>query len=193
YSLHPLAGAEARHLLFLEPVLSILTGLGLAELLLAGVESGAAVGWRAVLALLLLGVFAADRGLQVIHLARDDTIYRPLGRSGPALAPEMLRFRDGHGVDHIMSEDWDLSWRLVFASGERIPATHSSLWLGRLLREQPWLHAEHWAVILPGGEAADLAHVRRLLARQASVVPQHVAGRDVYLLSPPADPGKGEP
>jgi len=191
YALHPRAGEEARHLLFLEPVLSILTGLGCAELLGAGAESGRAHLRRWAVALLAL--LGADRAVQIVRLAADDGIYGPLGRSDPRLAGEMLRFLADHRIDHIMSEDWDLSWRVVFESGERIKATHSSLWLGRLLREQPARRGEHWALVMPPVDAAEQVHVRKRLARQGLLLPQHVAERDVYLLEVLQTTGQAAP
>ncbi len=173
YSLHPDAGQEARHLLFLEPALSILAGLGLAAALARG-------GRFAVAAGLVLAVTACDRAVQYVRLFRDDGVYGPLGRSDPGDADALIAFLDARRVAHVMSEDWDLSWRIVFRTQERITASHSTLWLGRLFREGD-LRGGAYALILPPRKHAD-QRIHRLMRKEGIAEEHLVAGRRVFIL-----------
>ncbi len=175
FALHPLAGAEARHLVFLEPALSILTGLGL-----FAAWRGGSRGVRAA-AVVIAAIVAGDRIVQHARLFADRGVYGPLGRSEPAAVDGVIAFLDAERVDRVMSEDWDLSWRIVFKTAGRITASHSDLWLGRLLREYRERHGELYAVIVSDAEGAQ-AHVRKLIAREAGIGPHRVGNADVYLL-----------
>lgn len=174
YSLHPDAGQEARHLLFLEPPLSILAGLGIADAL-------GRPGRLARVASLALALTLCDRGAQYVRVLGDDGVYGPLGRSDPRDADALIEFLRERGVAHVMSEDWDLSWRIVFKTQERVTATHSVLWLGRLFR-QGQLRSGAYALIIPRGDPSE-QRLRHLLAKAGISERYVVAGRSVYVLS----------
>jgi hypothetical protein len=176
YSLHPLAGEESRHLLFLDPALSVLAGLGLSSLL-----SMPRSALRTA-SLALCCVAALNRAVQHARLMADDGVYGPLGRSEPGDADRILAFLDAHGVRHLMSEDWDLSWRVVFRSHERITSTHSDLWLRRLLKDYVTRQGDAYALVVEPGNPGR-THIHEVLHRYGVDAPRRIAGRDVYLLS----------
>lgn len=178
YAVHPLAGQDARHLLFLDPPLSMLAGLGLADALAHQRDGGPSTLARA--AALTVALALGDRAGQTARLFADDFVYGPLGRSDPRDADAMVAFLDAHRIDHVMTGDWDLSWRIVYRTRERITATHSALWLGRLLREKD-LGREGWAVVSAPGTPGEEA-IRRRLVKRGLGVPYRVAGRTVYVV-----------
>jgi lysophospholipase L1-like esterase len=181
YSMHPLAGQDARHLLFMEPSLSILSGLGLAEAWARRRSLPALVAWGGAL---LLTVAFADRVWQGARLFQDDGVYGPLGRSDPRAADATLALLKAHGVDRVVSEDWDLSWRIVFKSDERITARHSLASVRRALSEDD---AHPFAVILnPGGRRE--RRVSRVTSEGEGVERFAVAEKAVYVVhnAPPA-------
>jgi hypothetical protein len=127
FALHPDAGSSARYLLFLEPSLSILAGLGVhAALRRGGAASTAAAA--------LLAVTLADRAREAARVARDETIHGISGRGAPGTAPAVLAALEGAGIRHAMIEDWDVRWRVAFLSGDRAQTHHFSR---RWFREPP--------------------------------------------------------
>jgi hypothetical protein len=184
YSMHPLAGQDARHLLFLEPPLSILAGLGLAEAWKRRAALPRAVAWGG---LLLVVMAFSDRAWQAARLFEDDGVYGPLGRSDPRVADLMVAFLDGQGIARVVSEDWDLTWRIVFKTGERIAAVHAYAQLPRLLAraDSPPL-----AVILEPGTRVG-RKIGRRLERDERAEQFPVAGKAVYVVKrAPETPGR---
>ena len=156
FSLHPLAGEEARPLVFLEPALSILTGLGLASLM----------GTHRSLAMTLAAALLLSRSSEYVRLLGDERILGPLGPSDPRVAPQIASLLEAQGIDRVVTDDWDLGWRIAFLTRERISVTHSFGTLGKLLRDDD--ERPRTAVIV-NAASADADRVSRLLERRGLV------------------------
>ncbi|HWX24890.1 MAG TPA: hypothetical protein VN083_07610, partial [Vicinamibacteria bacterium] len=166
FSLHPLAANSPRYLLFLEPPLSILAGLGAAEAL-------AWSGRRSVrgVAVILVSLVLGDRAVQMTRLAGDDRIYGPDGPSDPRTAEAVMAFLDENGIRRLVTEDWDLGWRIAFKSRERIIALHN---LNNLHQAPPFA-----AVVAEGSE--DDHRVFALLEKRGQPVARYVlSGKAIY-------------
>jgi hypothetical protein len=164
FALHPLADESPRYLLFLEPALSVLVGLSLAE---AWARRGAPRAVGAILVALLL----LDRGWQTARLLADDRIYGPGGRSDPQTAEILIRFLDGRGLDRVITEDWDLGWRIVFKTRERIAVFHN---LNNLHQPSPS------AVIVDEDSEGDERVGTLLRKREIPIERYLLAGKAVY-------------
>jgi hypothetical protein len=120
YATHPFAGEEARHLLPLEPALTILAGLGLAEAL-ARRRSAPAAAWGAAL---LVGLALGNAALQHARLLGDPRILGPRGPVDQRTAREVATLLGERDVRGLVTDDWDLSWRVSFLTQGRIAACH---------------------------------------------------------------------
>jgi hypothetical protein len=177
FCLHPLAAASPRYLLFLMPALSILTALGMAY----AIDRDGPSRMRN----LVLGFFALvllDRGLQAVRLAGDDRIYGPDGASSPKEAEELIRFLDERGISRLVTEDWDLSWRVVFKTQERVSALHN---INNLHQVLPFV------VVAQNSE--DDQRIRALLAKRADPVERvSLRGKAVYAVGVSSRPSSLE-
>jgi 4-amino-4-deoxy-L-arabinose transferase-like glycosyltransferase len=175
YALHPFSGAEARYLVPLEPALTTLAALGLYEAL----RSSRAVA----LASALLLVAVANGSWEHARLMEDRDVLGLRGRR-PAEAGALTRVLEGHGVRHVVSDDWDLFWRLSFASHGRIVGCHAVAeqrdWL-----EQPERHAaRRFAVIVAPDSHRDRALGRRTQRLGIPVLRIEASGKAIHLIGP---------
>jgi 4-amino-4-deoxy-L-arabinose transferase-like glycosyltransferase len=175
FALHPLAGDDARPLVFLEPALSILAGLGLYESLKRR------TGTLALLVLAAAAASVVDRGVEHTRLFRDCSLNGPLGRSDPRDADAMIAFLDANRARGVMSDDWDLSWRIVFKSGERIAACHNVDGLRHATSEEIAGGLRFGLVLNPDSPRDDAA-AHRFANRGIAADRRLVAGKAVYLL-----------
>jgi hypothetical protein len=120
YAVHPLTGSEARHLLPLHPGLWILAGLGLSDAIARPARTP--LSWAA---LALAAAALANGALQQAHLFGDDGIYGTRGRSDARLAPAVAAVLGTEGVSHVVTNDWDLAWRMTFQTRGRIRSCHA--------------------------------------------------------------------
>jgi 4-amino-4-deoxy-L-arabinose transferase-like glycosyltransferase len=176
YALHPLSGAEARYLVPLEPALTTLAALGLYEALRSGRAVSVASG--------LLFAAIVNGSWEHARLYQDREV---LGLRGPrpASTAAVTRVLEGHGVRHVVSDDWDLFWRVSFASHGRIVGCHAVAeqrdWL-----EQPERYAERrFAVIVAAGSHRDRALERRTQRLGIPVVRAEAGGKAIHLIGPP--------
>jgi 4-amino-4-deoxy-L-arabinose transferase-like glycosyltransferase len=168
FALHPLATNSPRYLIFLEPALSILAGLGLTEAL---ERRNPPPRFVRAAALVLLALLVGDRALQIERLSRDHRIYGPDGPSDPRTADAVIAFLDERNLPRVVTEDWDLGWRIAFKTGERIAILHN---LNNLHQAPPFA-----AIVEPDSE--DDRRVRTLLAKRGRGVERHlVGGKAVY-------------
>lgn len=175
YSLHPATGRDARHLLLIEPALSILAGLGLH----AALTQAAAVRIRwAAVGLVLAALL--NRGWQHVRLADDNAIYGPRGTSRPETAETMIAFLGTRRVEHVITEDWDLAWRIVFRTEQRILACHALAALAPLLDDGA-LRRGRYAVLVFAESARDRAVARRLARSDVAFERHEVEGKAVYV------------
>jgi hypothetical protein len=175
FSLHPLAGESPRYLLFLVPSLSILTALGLATALETGAPPPLHLG-----AVLLVGLVLAERAVQVAALAGDDRIYGPDGTSSPQAAEALIAFLRQRGVPRLVTEDWDLGWRVVFKTGEDVSVSHN---LNNLHQPIPF-------VVAVPQESDDDRRVAALLEKRSEPVERvTLYGKSVYAVGASSSPG----
>ncbi|MCX7015495.1 MAG: glycosyltransferase family 39 protein [Candidatus Sumerlaeota bacterium] len=184
YALHPLAGENSRHLLFLEPAVSILIGLAFAHALRT-VAPGSRRGIR-LAALALLTLTLADRGWQYVQLMCDDRVHGAQGKINPRNAEDLIAFLDQYGIDRAVVLNYDLRWRIVFLTRERIIAANIP---GLFSRYPPYedelRRSNRYALVVPADPAAQ-APIDQSLA--ANGIPRHawkVRDMIVYLDLPP--------
>jgi hypothetical protein len=169
YALHPWAGGDARHLLPLEPALSILAGLGFWEALsrsTGALARGAAVA--------VLGAGLANAAAEHVRLARDPAIAGARGPVDATLAPAMAALLERAGVTQLATDDWDLAWRVSFLTRRRIVGCHAASeqrdWLALPERKRA-----RYAVAVLAGSRRDRALARRSQQAGFAVV-RHVVG-----------------
>jgi hypothetical protein len=179
YSLHPRAGQDARFLVPLEPALSILAGLGL-HAGLAHVR-----GWPRAVAAATLAVALLNSALAHARLACDARIQGPRGFSHPAQADALLSHLEAQATRHLITEEWDHAWRLVFKSGRRVQACHALSALPDLLATERHDDARY-AVIVSPGSRQDEAVGRRLANAGIGSQRTIVAGLAVHAFGGPA-------
>jgi hypothetical protein len=177
FCLHPLAGNSPRYLLFLVPGLSILTALGVVR----GFERGGASFQRALLCVLVASVLV-DRGVQAVALAKDDGIYGPDGSSSPQTADALIAFLRDRNVSRLVTEDWDLGWRVAFKTGETVLVSHN---LNNLHQAPPFV------VVVPANSEDDRRVAALLQKRSESVEKAGLPGKTVYAVgATPSGPGR---
>jgi hypothetical protein len=169
FSMHPLASHSPRYLLFLVPAFSVLAGTGTARAL----EAGSPRALR-TLALSVVGLALAGRAYDTFLLFRDDRIFGPDGTSEPRTADDVVRALDARRIAHVVTEDWDLGWRIVFKTDERIQTSHN---LNNLHQPAPV------AVVVKAGSDDD-QRVRGLFEkRRARFERLVIADKAVYAVS----------
>jgi hypothetical protein len=180
YALHPQAGNNARYLLFLEPPLSILAGLGYVRALDRSAIVSRAV--RASAAILLAALVSA-RGHEYARLLGDTAIWGPSGRSQPRTSEVVAGFLRAHGIAYAMAEDYDLRWRIAFQTRETVQVFHLS---SRWFSDPPLAirGARHYALIVAAGNPTEQWMVASFARRGLSVPRRVVEGFAIYLCSP---------
>jgi hypothetical protein len=178
YALHPFTGGDARHLLSTEPALSILAGLGFSE---AGARWKGA-GAHAALAAILAAGFA-NAAAQHARLFGDHAISGTRGPVDASLAPAVSALLERAGVTQVVTDDWDLAWRMSFLTRGRIVGCHAASeqreWLAR-----PELKRARYAVIVLAGSRRDRALARRAQRAEFEVERHAVGHKAVHVFGP---------
>jgi len=181
YAAHPLAGAEARYLLPLEPALSILAGLGLHELMARGRRTPV-LAWTAAA---LTALAFANAAVQYVRLFGDQRVHGARGLIDPQTAPAVAALLDDLNLKHVVTDDWDLAWRMSFHTRGRIVACHA------VTEQRDWFAPEdprrswRYAVVLRAGSHRDLALARRVVHAGLPPVRHLVLDRAVHVFGPP--------
>jgi 4-amino-4-deoxy-L-arabinose transferase-like glycosyltransferase len=169
FSLHPLASHSPRYLLFLVPAFSVLTAVGVRRAL----EKTSPPALRA-LGAVLVALVLVERGYETLRLSRDDRIFGPDGPSSPRTADEVIRAVEERGITRVVTEDWDLGWRIVFKTGERIQTSHN---LNNLHQPPP-------LAVVVTARSEDDQRVRDLLEKRGSVFERlTIADKAVYAVT----------
>jgi hypothetical protein len=170
---------EARYVLFAEPTLSVLAGLGVYEAL-----SRPSRAWRVAMAALLAAVMAG-RVRQYVGVLQDRALHGYSGRSEPAMATAIGRFLEDRRIRVAHTGEWDLRWRVAFITRDGIDVRHlHRAWLRRVVSQRYLATVGGpFALILEPGENADV--IERLAGRRGLGWERHrLAGRDVYVIGP---------
>lgn len=185
FALHAEAGRNARYLLFLEPTLSVLAGLGAFEAL----RPGRPRALRAA-ALAVVAVVAVERGAQWRRLLADRAVYGSSGVSDPAVADVVLVRLQEAGIRTVMLEDWDLRWRLAFKSRQQVETHHLS---HRWFRDPPAAvrQAPRYGILVQAGGHTEGWLRAHFSARGLSVPRAEMAGITLYVCEGAA--GCGQP
>jgi 4-amino-4-deoxy-L-arabinose transferase-like glycosyltransferase len=181
YAVHPLAGTEARYLLPLEPSLSILAGLGLHEAM-SRARNSPVLGWTAGA---LAAIAIANGAVQYVRLFGDDSVRGARGPVDPKTAPAVAAFLDQLVVRYVVTDDWDLAWRMSFHTRGRIVGCHAvsdqRAWLARRDGRRTW----RYAVVVRAGSHRDRVLEQRV-ARAGLPAERHVVlDRAVHVLGRP--------
>ncbi len=186
YSSHKLAGSNARYFLFLEPALSILSGLAFAE---------AFERLRNKRSLLIGGAFAAlfaltmaNRAAQYGTLAGDRQIYGIHRVCSPDAAWAIIDLLDEKGYEHAVVEDYDLRWRIVFLTNERIIASNftDSRMFSRYPRyERTVRHTGRYAGVLLKGGVIERQFIPHLSENQIPYERYECGDHAIYIGIPP--------
>jgi 4-amino-4-deoxy-L-arabinose transferase-like glycosyltransferase len=179
YAIHPFTGAEARHLLPLEPALSIVAGLGLTEALARWRKAPILSSVAAILAAAAFG----NAAVQHVRLFRDRTVHGTRGPTDPRTAPAVAALLESAGVTHVVTDDWDLAWRISFHTRGRIVGCHGvseqRAWLAHVTANQV-----RYAVVVRSQSQRDGA-LRRQVVRAGIRDERHVVlDKAVHVLGP---------
>lgn len=175
-SLYPRPGRQARYLLFAEPTMSVLAGLGAYEAL-----ARPGRGWRLGAAVLMSAVLA-ERASQYVRVLGDDALYGASGRSDPAVAPAIVRLLQERGCRTAHIAHWDLRWRVELLSRGTVRTQHLSFaWLNWLVSADYARRQGRYALVLDRGQDREV--ILPLLARDGLPFQlEQPDGFDVYLI-----------
>ncbi len=181
YCVHPFTGTEARHLIPLEPALSILAGLGLAEAFARGRRAPLLAGVAALLAAAAFANAAVQHG----HIARDHNVRGMRTLVDPHTARSIAALLEDEGVRRIVTDDWDLAWRMSFLTRGRIVGCHAVAEHKAWLDDEELHRAHRYAVAVRAGSHRD--HVLAQRTRRAGVTHERHVVREkaVHVLGPP--------
>lgn len=180
YAVHPFTGSEARHLLPLHPALWILAGLGLYEAVIGRAERPA----LAVMAAVLVSIAFANGALQQARLSGDESVQGTRGPIDPNLAPAVAAFLEAEGVSHVVTDDWDLAWRMSFLTRGRIVGCHAVSEHRGWLDDEELHRTRRYAVVVRAGSHRDRSLERRVSRAGFPVARRTVRDKAVHLLGP---------
>ena len=179
-SMHPLSGNNARYYLFLEPTFSILIGLAFAEIFSAPPSPSRRL---IPLGVILVALSLANRAIQLARLASDDGIYGTDGISSPTLAGKIIEELSSRNITRVVVEDYDLRWRILFLSRERVIASNfPGGWSRYPAYETQVARADRLAIVLNARSPIVPQFEQALIAR--GIFPERIAVADKLLYAP---------
>lgn len=129
------------------------------------------------------GVHAPQPCIQLACVAADDNIHGAYGNSPPALAGKIIEELSSRNITHVVVEDYDLRWRIVFLSHEAIIASGiPGEWSRYPAYETEVASAERLAIVL-NARSPSVPQLGQLLDTRR-LFPERIVVADKLLYAP---------